>query len=558
MSFQEDPVLLTKNNERPSADFQPSIWGDYFLTRCMGTVSIEKMGQQVEELKEEVKGLLMDSQKKPLQKLELIDSIQRLGVSYHFENQIDEILEKMHHDYSNGVVDTEHDDLYTIALWFRLLRQHGYYISCDVFNKFKDGEGNFKASLAIDVSGLLSLYEAAHLRIRGEEILDEAIASTTTHLESMVSSISPHLLEKVTFALNRPIRKNLPRLETRHYVSLYPKEDFHNATLLKLAALDFNVLQALHQQEVSNITRWWKNLDFPRKLPYARDRVVELYFWILGEYFEPQYSHARELATKIMTMVSAIDDTYDAHGTYEELKLFTQEIKRWDISAIDVLPDYMKFLYQAILDIYSDIEEHTTKEGRSYCVHYAKEAVEELVQAYFTEASWLHDAYTPTFEEYMSVAAVSATYFVIITFSFLGMGKIATKEVFDWVCNKPNIIKASSVIGRLMNDMVSHNFEQKRGHVASAVECCMKQHGIEEEEANKMLAVEVENAWKDINQELLKKPNTRGSVAFGLLERILNLTRVTDVVYKDDDCYTNPHKLKHQIELLLKHPIAIH
>nr|XP_048325828.1 (-)-germacrene D synthase-like isoform X2 [Ziziphus jujuba var. spinosa] len=407
------------------------------------------------------------------------------------------------------------------------------HIVTDVFNKFKDGEGNFKASLAIDVSGLLSLYEAAHLRIHGEEILDEAIAFTTTHLESMVSSISPHLLEKVTFSLNRPIRKNLPRLETRHYVSLYPKEDFHNATLLKLAALDFNVLQALHQQEVSNITRWWKNLDFPRKLPYARDRVVELYFWILGEYFEPQYSHARELATKIMTMVSAIDDTYDAHGTYEELKLFTQEIK-------------------------SDIEEHTTKEGRSYCVHYAKEAMEELVQAYFTEASWLHDAYTPTFEEYMSVAAVSATYFVIITFSFFGMGKIATKEVFDWVCNKPNIIKASSVIGRLMNDMVSHNFEQKRGHVASAVECCMKQHGIEEEEANKMLAVEVENAWKDINQELLKKPNTRGSVAFGLLERILNLTRVTDVVYKDDDCYTNPHKLKHQIELLLKHPIAIH
>nr|XP_048325832.1 (-)-germacrene D synthase-like isoform X3 [Ziziphus jujuba var. spinosa] len=380
------------------------------------------------------------------------------------------------------------------------------HIVTDVFNKFKDGEGNFKASLAIDVSGLLSLYEAAHLRIHGEEILDEAIAFTTTHLESMVSSISPHLLEKVTFSLNRPIRKNLPRLETRHYVSLYPKEDFHNATLLKLAALDFNVLQALHQQEVSNITRWWKNLDFPRKLPYARDRVVELYFWILGEYFEPQYSHARELATKIMTMVSAIDDTYDAHGTYEELKLFTQEIKRWDISAIDVLPDYMKFLYQAILYIYSDIEEHTTKEGRSYCVHYAKEAMEELVQAYFTEASWLHDAYTPTFEEYMSVAA----------------------------------------------------FEQKRGHVASAVECCMKQHGIEEEEANKMLAVEVENAWKDINQELLKKPNTRGSVAFGLLERILNLTRVTDVVYKDDDCYTNPHKLKHQIELLLKHPIAIH
>ncbi|XP_060671882.1 terpene synthase 1-like [Ziziphus jujuba] len=559
MSVQEVLVLSTKNNERPSADFQPSIWGDYFLTHSVETVSVEKMRQQVEELKEEVRGSLMDSHKKPLQKLELIDAVQRLGVSYHFEREINEILENMHHNYSNtGFLNSEHDDLCTIALWFRLLRQHGYYTSCDVFNKFKDGEGNFMASLTIDVVSMLSLYEAAQLRIQGEQILDEAMAFTTTHLESMVSSISPYLSEKVTFALNRPIRKNSPRLETRHYISLYPKEDFHNPTLLKLAELDFNVLQALHQQEVSNMTRWWKNLDFQRKLPYARDRVVELYFWILGEYFEPQYSLARELATKVITMISILDDTYDAHGTYEELKLFTEEIKRWDVSAIHVLPDYMKLLYKAILDICSDIEEHTTKEGRSYCVHYAKKAMEELVQAYFIEASWFHDAYTPTFEEYMSVAAVTATYYLIITSSFIGMGEIATKEVFDWVCNKPKIMEASSVIGRLMNDMVSHKFEQKRPHIASAIECYMKQHGVDEEKANKMLAEEVDNAWKDINEELLKKPSSSGStVAFPLLERVLNLTRVTDVVYTDDDCYTNPHKLKHQVELLLKHPIAI-
>ena len=88
------------------------------------------MRQEVEDLKEEVRGLLMDSHKKPLQKLELIDAVQRLGVSYHFEREINEILENMHHNYSNGFVNSEHDDLYTIALWFRLLRQHGYRISC--------------------------------------------------------------------------------------------------------------------------------------------------------------------------------------------------------------------------------------------------------------------------------------------------------------------------------------------------------------------------------------------------------------------------------------------
>ena len=82
--------------------------------------------------------------------------------------------------------------------------------------------------------------------------------------------------------------------------------------------------------------------------------------------------------------------------------------------------------------------------------------MKELVQAYFDEARWLHDDYTPTMEEYMSVAGVSATYYLISTASFIDMGKIATEEVFQWVSNKPKIVTASSVIGRLMNDIVSH------------------------------------------------------------------------------------------------------
>ena len=82
--------------------------------------------------------------------------------------------------------------------------------------------------------------------------------------------------------------------------------------------------------------------------------------------------------------------------------------------------------------------------------------MKELVQAYFDEARWLHEDYTPTMEEYMSVAVVSAAYYLISTASFIDMGQIATEEVFQWVSNKPKIVTALSVIGRLMNDIVSH------------------------------------------------------------------------------------------------------
>lgn len=106
---------------------------------------------------------------------------------------------------------------------------------------------------------MLSLYEAAHLGLRGEDILDEALAFTTTHLEAAVShdniKMASNLHKNVIHALNRPIRKGLPRLEAVFYISIYQEEDSHNKTLLNFAKLDFNRVQAQHRKEVSNITK---------------------------------------------------------------------------------------------------------------------------------------------------------------------------------------------------------------------------------------------------------------------------------------------------------------
>ena len=89
------------------------------------------MKQQVQELKQEVRRMLTSPvDNKFSQKLNLIDVIQRLGVSYHFENEIEENLQQLHvslHDHDDQKND---DDLYNVALQFRLFRQQGYYISC--------------------------------------------------------------------------------------------------------------------------------------------------------------------------------------------------------------------------------------------------------------------------------------------------------------------------------------------------------------------------------------------------------------------------------------------
>ena len=50
-------------------------------------------------------------------------------------------------------------------------------------------------------------------------------------------------------------------------------------------------------------------------------------------------------------------------------------IFRWDINCMDELPDYMQVFYHTLLNVYDEIEEEMVKEGRSYRVYYAKEAV---------------------------------------------------------------------------------------------------------------------------------------------------------------------------------------
>jgi hypothetical protein len=74
--------------------------------------------------------------------------------------------------------------------------------------------------------------------------------------------------------------------------------------------------------------RWWKELDVHSTLPYARERIEESCFWAMGAYFEPQYSAARNILTKLVIIITCIDDTYDAYGTIDELELFTKAIQR--------------------------------------------------------------------------------------------------------------------------------------------------------------------------------------------------------------------------------------
>ncbi|KAL0419576.1 UNVERIFIED_CONTAM: Germacrene A synthase [Sesamum radiatum] len=168
---------------------------------------------------------------------------------------------------------------------------------------------NLKKTLTSDAKGLLSFYEAANVRIHGEDVLEDAVAFTSHHLNRMVQELEPPLQCQVKRALEQPVHRGVPRLEARHYISFYERNEPKNDILLKLAKLDFNYLQNLYKKELHDLSRWWNELDLISKLPYARDRLVESYFWGTAFRFQPQHSYARIAITKRLKSASkeAID-----------------------------------------------------------------------------------------------------------------------------------------------------------------------------------------------------------------------------------------------------------
>lgn len=118
-----------------------------------------------------------------------------------------------------------------------------------------DKERSFKAYTSLDARGLLSLYEASHTLIQGEEVLEEAKEFCVEHLRSMMGTLQSNLREQVQHALEMPLHWRMPRLEAKHYIDVYGRSDEKNMVLLELAKLDFNFVQSKHQENLKEVSR---------------------------------------------------------------------------------------------------------------------------------------------------------------------------------------------------------------------------------------------------------------------------------------------------------------
>jgi hypothetical protein len=86
--------------------------------------SKECLQERADELKEEVRKVIK-SATDTFERMNLIDTIGRLGIGYHFEKEINEVLTSL----NDAKFGSNNKLIHEVALRFRLLRQHGFHVS---------------------------------------------------------------------------------------------------------------------------------------------------------------------------------------------------------------------------------------------------------------------------------------------------------------------------------------------------------------------------------------------------------------------------------------------
>ncbi|XP_077250101.1 alpha-terpineol synthase, chloroplastic-like [Tasmannia lanceolata] len=536
---------------RRSANF-PQSFGDYdFIQSLKSDYKGEMYERQIEKLKEDVRCLLK-KEDQPLARLKLIDTLQRLGIGYHFKNEMKEALSIISIDDNNTRMK---DDLYATALRFRLLRQHGFEVSPDVFNGFMDEKGNLMASTCKDVKGMLSLYEASYLSFNGEKFLDEAKAFTIRHLKDVnEKKVGKNLKRHVEHALELPFHWRMPRLEARWYIETYVGEEDMNPLLFEFAKLDYNMVQAINQTTVKAMSRWWRNLGLGKHLSFARDRLMESFLWSLGTMAEPDFGPSRKAITKCIQLITTIDDVYDIYGSMEELELFTDVVDRWDVNALEKLPNYMKICFIALFNTINEMAYETLKDQGWEITRNLKKLWADLCKAYLVEAKWYYNGYVPTLDEYLNNGWISISGSVIVSHGYIAAKPKITKETLECIDNYPNLLRWSNMILRLCDDLGTSTAELERGDVSKSIQCYMHETGATEEVAREHIRGLINDLWKKLNKETLSC--TPLSEPF--ISAALDNVRVSQCFYQFSDGFGVPNnETKERAILLLAEPISV-
>ncbi|KAE9456160.1 hypothetical protein C3L33_11938, partial [Rhododendron williamsianum] len=203
---------------------------------------------------------------------------------------------------------------------------------------------------------------------------------------------------------------------------------------------------------------------------------MECYFWNVGMIFEPKFSDCRKSLTKLAALVTTIDDVYDVYGSLDELELFTAAVHRWNIEAVETLPDYMKFCFLALYNTTNEMAYDILKQKGVNIIPHLQRAWADLCKTFLKEAK-------------------CPPHYFLLT-------ETITKEALECLEKKYHpLVECSSLIFRFSNDLATSKAELERGESANSILCYMHETGVSEQEARKHIIKEFDRGSMEEDEQ---------------------------------------------------------
>ncbi|XP_038891600.1 (3S,6E)-nerolidol synthase 1-like [Benincasa hispida] len=464
-----------------------------------------------------------------LEYLDLIDATQRLGIDYHFHEEIEIFLRRLY-VLSNAQILDPHNNLHKASLLFRLLRQQGYHMSTDVFKVFLDNKGNFNEELRKDIKGLSSLYEASQVCMHGDDnVLVEAENFSRHGLNIWLQThLDHHLANFVHNTLAHPHHKSVAKFMVGAYFGDTQWTNKWIYVLQDVARMDFNATQKLHQDEILQFLKWWKQTNLAKELKFARDQPTKWYLCSLVCLTDSCYSQQRLQLAKSISFVYLIDDLFDVFGSFNDLTFFTEAVSRWDLGAAKGLPNCMAICFQSLFEVTNEISNKIYKKHGWNPIGLLSKAWAKLCKAFLVEAEWMRSEHSPRAEEYLRNGIVSTGIHVILIHVFFLLEHKISKQTVEMLDDDLDIISSSAMILRLWDDMGSAKDENQEGHDGSYLKYYMNEHpSISYEATEHHIMERISHAWKTLNREYLLS----NTFSTRFTQASLNVARAVPLAY---------------------------
>ncbi|PWA42523.1 R-linalool synthase QH5, chloroplastic [Artemisia annua] len=262
-------VDVTESHVRRSTNYEPSSWS-FDHIQSLSRLSEETMIRKAGNL---------------LRTLELVDELQRLGMSYLFEEEIivQQISPLARGNAYKRIYSTKTTGITVDVTESHVRRSTNYEPSSWSFDHIQSlsrlseemmmrKAGNLLRTLELvdelQRLGMSYLFEeeiTSYHSFEDESILDDARDITTKYLKESLEKIDGSILSLVSHALEQPLHWRVPRVESKWFIEAYGKRGGASPILIELAKLDFDMVQVIHLEDSKHASRYH---IFPSILQY--------------------------------------------------------------------------------------------------------------------------------------------------------------------------------------------------------------------------------------------------------------------------------------------------